>query len=279
MSENPKAAPDGAGPRPRYKRSAKNYLIDRDFQLKYTGFLVGVALVFAAGLGAMLYVSSSEIIAQSRTAVEQGRDTVRLSQQTVERGTEVIKQSQKVSQVVAMNIAKEYADSPELAKTFQDEANKDDKKLEEEQRRLEADAQTLAKRSQELEAQAADVEAKQRTLLIALIAGMLLLVGAIGVAGIVFTHKIAGPIFKMKRLMREVGEGKLVLKERLRKGDELHHFFETFEKTVNQLRQKQLDEIARVDAIITELEPLGESNAGVAKLKSLRAEMHDHIEG
>jgi len=278
MSENANAGQDAAPPRPRYKRSAKNYLIDPHFQLKYTGFLVGVALVFAAGLGTLLYVSSSEIVAQSRSAVEQGRDTVRLSQQTVERGTEVIKQSQKVSQVVAMNIAKEYADSPGLAKTFQDEANKDDKKLEEEQRRLESDAQTLAKRSQDLEAQAADVERKQTFLLAALIIGMLMLVGAIGVAGIVFTHRIAGPIFKMKRLLREVGEGKLVVRERLRKGDELHHFFETFEKTVNQLRQKQVEEIARIDSILIELDPLAESNAGVGKLKALRTQMQDHID-
>ena len=42
-----------------------------------------------------------------------------------------------------------------------------------------------------------------------------LLVIAIGFAGIVFTHKIAGPIFKMKRLLRQVGEGKLVVSERL----------------------------------------------------------------
>lgn len=278
MSDNAKAGQDVAPARPRYKRSAKNYLIDRHFQLKYTGFLVGVALVFAAGLGTLLYVSSAEIVAQSRTAVEQGRDTVRLSQQTVERGTEVIKQSQKVSQVVAMNIAKEYADSPELAKTFQDAANKDDKKLEDEQRRLEADALTLARRSKELEAQAADVERKQSFLLLALVLGMLLLVAAIGVAGIVFTHRIAGPIFKMKRLLREVGEGKLVVRERLRKGDELHHFFETFEKTVNQLRGKQVDQIARIDAILAELEPIAATNAGVGRLKTLRAEMQDHID-
>jgi geranylgeranyl reductase len=57
------------------------------------------------------------------------------------------------------------------------------------------------------------------------------------VAGIVFTHKVAGPIFKMKRLLRQVGAGKLVLRERLRKGDELQHFFEVFEEMVAELRK------------------------------------------
>jgi len=280
MSETAKASNDApAAARPQYKRSARNYLLDRHFQLKYTGMLVGVALVFASGLGILLWRSSGAIVEQSKIAVEQGRETVRLSQQTVERGQEVIKQSQKVSQVVAMNIAKEYADSPELAKTFQEESDKDDAKLADEQRRLESDAKFLAQRSNDLQMQAASVQATRDALALILVVGILLLVAGIGVAGIVFTHKIAGPIFKMKRLLREVGEGKLILKERLRKGDELQHFFETFEQTVNRLRQRQMDEIARVDAILVELEPVAGDSDGVAKLKQLRAEMQDHLGG
>jgi nitrogen fixation/metabolism regulation signal transduction histidine kinase len=275
MSETAKGAAGGNG-RPQYKRSAKNYLLDRHFQLKYTAFLVGVAVAFALGLGSMLWISSAEIVEQSRTAVAQGRQTVQLSQEMVERGQEVIKQSQRVSQVVSMNIAKEYADSPELAKTFKEAADKDDKKLEEEQKRLEDNAKILASRSKELEEQAKGVESTRMALLLALVVGMLVLVVGIGVAGIVFTHRIAGPIFKMKRLLREVGEGKLVLKERLRKGDELVHFFEQFEQTVNKLRQRQMDEIARVDEILAELEP--PTSAGVTKLKKLRADMQDLIE-
>lgn len=280
MSETAKASNDApAAARPQYKRSARNYLLDRHFQLKYTGMLVGVALVFASGLGILLWRSSGAIVEQSKIAVDQGRETVRLSQQTVERGQEVIKQSQKVSQVVAMNIAKEYADSPELAKTFQEESDKDDAKLADEQRRLESDAKFLAQRSNDLQMQAASVQATRDALALILVVGILVLVAGIGVAGIVFTHKIAGPIFKMKRLLREVGEGKLILKERLRKGDELQHFFETFEQTVNRLRQRQMDEIARVDAILTELEPVAGDTEGVAKLKQLRAEMQDHLGG
>jgi nitrogen fixation/metabolism regulation signal transduction histidine kinase len=284
MSDSAKAStPPGAGasaapgPRPQYKRSARNYLLDSHFQLKYTGMLVGVALVFASGLGLLLWRSSAAIVEQSKIAVEQGRQTVRLSQETVERSQEVIKQSQKVSQVVAMNIAKEYADSPELAKTFQEEASKDEKKLAEDQRRFEADAKFLAKQAMDLEAQASGVQATRDALALLLVVGILVLVGVIGLAGIVFTHRIAGPIFKMKRLLREVGEGKLILKEKLRKGDELQHFFETFAATVDQLRQKQMDEIARVDAILLDLEKDAPSAHGVAELRKLRAEMQDHL--
>jgi hypothetical protein len=90
----------------------------------------------------------------------------------------------------------------------------------------------------------------------------------------------------MKRLLRHVGEGKLVVRERLRKGDELQDFFEVFERMVAELRQRQEAEIARVDGI---LEKLGQAPVssrglkefdedGVEMLRQLRREMQDQLE-
>jgi nitrogen fixation/metabolism regulation signal transduction histidine kinase len=110
----------------------------------------------------------------------------------------------------------------------------------------------------------------------ALVAGLVLFV--VPASPVVFTHKIAGPIFKMKRLFRQVGEGKLVLREKLRKGDELVHFFEAFEKMVDQLRDKQKREIEEVDIILKQLEDERGDGVGVKQLRTLRAEMVDHLE-
>ncbi len=261
---------------PKYKRSARNYLLDPQFQLKYTGLLVAIAVVLATGLGVLLWRTSAEVVAQSQNTVDQGKETVKQGTETVERGKQVIEQSRKVSQVVAMNIDKNYGDQPELAKTFKSEADKDDAKLVEEQKRLEQDAAFLAKRSSDLEKQAQAVRDGQRNLFIGLVGAMVALVVGIGIAGIIFTHKIAGPIFKMKRLMREVGSGKLILREKLRKGDELQHFFEAFEQMVETMRGHQKKEIARVDGIIEALE--SDKADGVAKLKELRHDMQDHLE-
>jgi nitrogen fixation/metabolism regulation signal transduction histidine kinase len=283
MSDKPRPAATATG---RHQRSARNYLLDKHFQLKYTGFLVGIALFLSVALGLILWNTSRKVIEQSQRAVEQGQETVERGQETVERGKQVLIQSKRVSQVVAMNIAKEYKDDPELAKTFGEAALQDERKLEEEQIRLQRDADDLRKRAGDMRAQAADVEYQQRVLLIGMVVLLLLLVVAIGVAGIVFTHKIAGPIFKMKRLLRQVGEGKLVLRERLRKGDELQHFFETFEKMVEALRQHQKGEIAKVDAILAKLDEAPVSQRGnkevdadgLALLKKLRSEMQSQIE-
>jgi nitrogen fixation/metabolism regulation signal transduction histidine kinase len=243
---------------PVYQRRAKNYLLDRNFQLKYAGILAGATLAVSVALGLLLFRTSTDVIAQG--------------QKTVERGQLVIQQSRKVSQVVAMNIAKEYKDDPELAKTFGEEVAKDELKLKEEQARLEHDASYLA--------------TQQKELLGGLVAILALLVAAMGVFGIVFTHKVAGPVFKMKRLLREVGAGKLVVREKLRKGDELQHFFETFEKMVEQLRDRQGAEIARVDRILAKLSDAPVSargmkefdEDGIEMLRQLRREMQDQLD-
>ncbi|MEJ7733335.1 MAG: HAMP domain-containing protein, partial [Polyangiaceae bacterium] len=141
----PSAAPGG-----RHHRSARNYLLDTHFQLKYTGFLVGIAVFLSVALGLVLWTTSRKVVEESQATVVQGQATVERGQETVERGKEVVVQSKRVSQVVAMNIAKEYKDDPELAKTFAEAAAQDDKKLEEEQVRLQRDADELKKQASEL---------------------------------------------------------------------------------------------------------------------------------
>lgn len=275
-----------APPSGRAQRSARNLLLDTKFQLKYTGMFVGIALVLSVGLGLLLWQTSSQAMDQSRRAVEQGREAVRQGQETVRRGQQVAVQSRKVSQVVAMNIAKGYKNDLELAKVFSEAAARDEGKLVEEQKRLETQAAALSLRASELEAGAVDVSTGQRRLLIGLVTGLAVLVLSLGLAGIVVTHKIAGPIHKMKRLLHEVGEGKLVVRERLRKGDELQHFFESFEQMVESLRARQQAEIARLDEILAKLDAAPVSKRGtkemevdgVTMLRRVRQQLQDQIE-
>ncbi len=265
------------GAKPKFKRSAKNYLLDPHFQLKYTSFLVAIALVLSVTLGALLWWASGKIVDQTKQTLEQSTETVKQGESTVARGKQVLEQSNRVNQVVIMTMETCYKDDQAALDSFRSEAAKDDAKLKAEQAALETDASNLAKRTQAFQQQGADVEARQQMLMVILGVALLVLVLGIGVAGIVFTHKIAGPIFKMKRLLRQVGEGKLVLHEKLRKGDELQHFFETFETVVNQLRAKQFKEIERLDGILGRLD--GADPEAIADLKKLRADMQDELEG
>jgi len=249
----------------RYHRKMRNYLLDAHLQLKYTSYLLAIAVTLSLALGTLLWSVSQKVIAQSQETVKQG-------QETVQRGQEVVRESQKVSAVVHMNIIKDpvYGSNPELAAVFNESAKEQDKRLEDQQHKLEADAMSLKQRSQQLADQ-------QTQMFLVLIVVLSLLVVGIGIAGILVTHRVAGPIHKMKRLLGYVGEGHLRLTEKLRKGDELQHFFDAFEGMVNSLRDRQEVEIGKLDQAIASLQGKVPDDL-LSALKSLRQDMRDALE-
>jgi len=111
-----------------------------------------------------------------------------------------------------------------------------------------------------------------------LICGLALLVATIGIFGIWFTHKIAGPIYKMKMLLRQVGDGKLVFQGKLRKGDELQDFFGAFTTMVDKLRERQSHEVTQLEAAIRMAGEAGASQESLAKVRSVRDEMKRAID-
>jgi hypothetical protein len=68
-----------------------------------------------------------------------------------------------------------------------------------------------------------------------------------------------------------------MLTEKLRKGDELQHFFDTFEKMVNSLRRRQQDEIAMLDSAIAGLAG-SVSDEQIEQLRALRGHMQAALE-
>lgn len=238
-------APAPAAKPVKYKRSIKNYLLDPRFQLKWTGMIIGVAFVISAIMGVFLYRTSSEVTAQSQKVIGQGE--------------ELIKESQKNSELVKMQIKKEYADAPELADSFSKGAADLDKQLEEKHKFL-------------LSQQQATLQ-QQSTMLTSLVAGLALLVVLIGVLGIYFTHKVVGPIYKMKLLLKQVGDGKLNFYGKLRKGDELQDFFEVFAAMVEKLKDRQRNEVKELESAMEEAKSSGASDEAIAKIKRVRDEM------
>ncbi|MCC6667140.1 MAG: HAMP domain-containing protein [Polyangiaceae bacterium] len=257
------AAPAQAGGR--HQRRLRNYLLDTRFQLKYTSYLVAIAVVLSGSLGYILWKTSDAVLAQSHS-------TVHKSEQVVSFGKQVVDESRKVSAVVQMNIVKDeaYKDNPELLEAFKTDAQAQDDRLKKQQLELEGQAADLKKQS-------ADIARQQKTMMTSLGAVLFLLVFGIGIAGILVTHKVAGPIFKMKRQIREVGEGKLKVPGKLRKGDELVDFFDAFNDMVVAWRQRQENEIALLDRAMGALE--GKADAkDLETLKKLRAEMQQTLD-
>jgi nitrogen fixation/metabolism regulation signal transduction histidine kinase len=157
----------------------------------------------------------------------------------------LVDESRKVSEVSRMNIRDLAADSPELMTEFNREVDVHD--------RLLADQQ-------------ASLIRQQRAMIVSLVGGLALMVVLIGLLGIYFTHKVAGPVYKMKRLLKQVGTGDLHVEARLRKGDELQDFFETFTEMVASLRAFEAEQLVQLESALAALE----RNDGPAAGSALR---------
>lgn len=180
----------------------------------------------------------------------------RTSREVVMESQRVVEESKKVSDVVKMSIKDNYGDNPELAAAFSEESTAAD--------RIEDQQRALVK--------------QQQVMLYELVSGLTFLVVVIGLCGIWFTHKIAGPIYKMKMLLRQVGDGKLVFQGALRKGDELQSFFEAFASMVAKLRERQSSEVAQLETAIRLAVEAGASQESLAKVKLVRDEMKRAID-
>lgn len=193
-----------AGGAPPVKRSVKNYLLHPEFQLKYTGMVVGVTLVVASVLGYVAY-----------------------------------DQSHAQTEMLSVNLAMEGHTADYI----------------------------------EEQAAAADFE-----LLLKIIGGVIILTLSLGVTGILVTHRVVGPAYKMKSLFRDVSEGHLRIRGRLRKGDELKDVFDEFETMIEKLRARQRDEITRLEGIISRAKSGGATEEVVGELDGLRERMEAELQ-
>ena len=181
------------------QRRMRNYLIDRRFQLKYTGMVLLVTVTVAGGLGYLAYGFS------------QGQ-------------TEAL-----TAQIMAQ---------PDLA----------------------------ADTASDLEEFAQQEDRKIRN---AIFAGVLLLTLALGLMGIIVTHRVVGPAYRMRRLFEHVGEGKFEVTTGIRKGDELQELFHSFADMVESLRDQRAEEIEQLEETLIKMESAGVQSAYITELRAV----------
>ena len=181
------------------QRKVKNYLLDRRFQLKYTGMVLLVTVAVASVLGYVAY-DFSRGQTQAFTA--------------------------------------QLAAQPDL------------------------DSDTAA----DLERFAKQEDRKVRN---AIILGVLLMTVALGLTGIVVTHRVVGPAYRMKRLFRHVGEGHLEVTTGIRKGDELQELYRSFAEMVESLREQRTEDIERLEDMVIKMEAAGIQSAYIDELRAM----------
>ena len=129
---------------------------------------------------------------------------------------------------------------------------------------------------------AANLEAfgreRDRQMLMAIIGGVLILTLALGATGIVITHRMVGPAYRLRRLLAAVASGRLRLPGGLRKGDELQEVFAALHDMVEQLRSRQENEIATLDGVLARAEQQGAPADVLTDLQQLCARMRAELD-
>lgn len=119
------------------------------------------------------------------------------------------------------------------------------------------------------------VERSDRLLLAAFAAIGLLLAGALGLLGVVITHRIAGPVFVMGHYLHVLAEGRYPRMRTLRRSDELKRFFRAFIDAIDELKVRDArhaamleDAVQRMRAAVghaPELQPAIDALAAAAR--------------
>lgn len=220
MSEKP--APPGAPQRGgRQDRRLRNFLLDARFQLKFAAYFVAMTLVVAGLVGFFLVRTTGSLFAQMNSAVESRQQAAQTSR---ELGTCTLNSD------LAKNM-----DDPEFVSRLTARSKAIDEAYE---------AETRA-----VERQRGELERQQRTTLYALIGFLVGFIVLVAIGAIVITHRIVGPLFRIKRMAREVSEG--VLRPPgygLRPGDELQDVFAAMTAMIDGLRERTEADLKATEA-------------------------------
>jgi hypothetical protein len=137
-----------------------------------------------------------------------------------------------------------------------------------------AHAQAVALLPQD-DATRALIERSDRLLLGAFAAIAALLAAALGLLGVVITHRVAGPVFVMGHYLSIMAQGRFPRMRTLRQGDELKHFFRVFLESVDAMKAREArhaavleDAVARMRAAAArnpELSPSIDALAAAAR--------------
>ncbi|HEY8144418.1 MAG TPA: hypothetical protein VIG06_17170 [Kofleriaceae bacterium] len=265
-----------------YKRSWKNLLLNKRYQLRFTLFMVGLSAVLMALLGWRVMT-----VADRATTVAINNVL----------GEELCKDPAAV-QAAADEEAAPVEASPEPPPVAEGDSGRKKPVVTIEQSEMEIldtpppaggaakpEAAPAAESHGELKAkfeecrsrqsaQIARLEGRKRLIFWVLIAvGTMLVVGLL-FYGIKMTHRVAGPLHKVSLYMGKLHDGKYDTVYNLRKGDHLVDFYAHFKAAHAGMKKWQEDDVARLKAVIAAAEEAkleGRSPEAAAALADLKA--------
>jgi len=104
--------------------------------------------------------------------------------------------------------------------------------------------------------------------LLLLVAFAVVLAFLVVLYSIVMSHKLAGPLFKIKRHMADIEEGRLYTMWGLRRGDQLQDFFAAFERMQGALRDRTQADIDLLEHLVGGIQRGDDLSAELPRLRA-----------
>jgi nitrogen fixation/metabolism regulation signal transduction histidine kinase len=119
---------------------------------------------------------------------------------------------------------------------------------------------------------------EDRKVALAVLAGIGVLALALALTGIVVTHRVVGPAFRLRQLLRQVSEGRLRPAGSLRKHDELQDVFVMFQRMVSSLRVAREQDLLDIERAMEQARSAGMSESVLAPLREMQARIRASLE-
>jgi len=277
-----------------YKRSWKNLLINKRYQLRFTLFMVGLSALLMVGLGFWVMWVANETTAVSMTSVR-GDACPRLP--TI--GPAGAADDDVPVQPPSMKLDEPDGSAPPApalapapgpgsgSGSTDDGHRRVNVQIDESSMTLTATVppefadRIIAHWTCELRQVATfdRLERGQLRILWAMIATGIALVLGLALYGIKMTHRVAGPLFKVSLYLSKMRDGRFDKVYNLRKGDQLVDFYDQFKHAHGGIVTMQRDDITRIAAVVAAAEAAGMSqHPVVAELRELLVRKEKSIE-
>jgi len=287
-------------PQKAYKRSWKNLLINKRYQLQFTLFMVGLSTVLMAGLGIWVMKVANETTTVSMASVR-GTPCPKIPALTDPSdelppvpmrlpGEDEPTPAPAAGSADAAGSGSAGSADAGSAATDEEPPRKIKVQIEESTMEMTPTAPKVPEDfaskvvghwtcEMKLAGKIAKLEHGRALILWVLIGTGLLLVIGLAVYGIKMTHKVAGPLFKVSLYLAKMKDGRFDKVWNLRKGDQLVDFYDHFKTAHAGVVQMQKDDIVKIKGVIAAAEAAGAGeHATVVELRELLARKEKSIE-
>lgn len=250
-SKTPPIRPPATGAKPR--RRLRNYLLEPRFQLRYAGLLAGVTLLVFGALGAV-------ILRSGHVAAEISNGAVDLANVAANQAERALQESRTSAQLLQLQRLTDNGGDPAVARQMGAQLALHEASGQQALRAVQRQREQARLQRLEIE------RIRLRTVWLVVGAGLALGL-AIFAVGIVLSHRVVGPSYRLKQLFWKVSRGDLTITEKLRDGDELVDLFEAFTSMVAALRAQQANDLTSLDGAYRALAKAHPDEAGVKDLR------------